>query len=53
MKFKRGDKAIVIICDRTCEKYKGKIGIIIDTDRIKQGYSTRWDYEMEFDDEFI
>jgi len=47
-----GDKAITIICDNTCEKYKGKIGIIIDTDRIKHGFSAHWDYEMEFDDGF-
>ena len=52
MKFKVGEKAVVIVCDNSCEKYKGKTGTIIDTDRIKHGYSNYWDYEMEFSDGF-
>ena len=52
MNFKIGDKVIAVICDTYCEKYKGKIGEITDTDRIKRRLSHRWDYEVTFDDGF-
>jgi len=47
-----GDKVIVTVFDPYCTKYKGKVGKITDIGRLKKGFSSRWDYEVTFDDGF-
>ena len=51
--FKLGDKVIIIISDTICRKYKHKIGKITTVDKIKKGYSNRYDYDVTFNDGFI
>lgn len=53
MKYKVGDKVKIIIFDSYCNSYKNEIGIITLTDRIKKGYSSRWDYEVQFNDGYV
>ena len=51
MKFRLNNKVIITEFDRCFSEkdYKNKIATIIDTDRIKRGYSNHWDYEVEFE----
>ncbi len=50
--YKIGDKVIIKVVDKICKNYKNKIGKITLTDRIKQGFSDHWDYEVTFDEGF-
>jgi len=34
----------------SCSRYRGKICIITNVDRIRKGLSNRWDYECTFSD---
>ena len=50
MNFNIGDKVKIIANDNGSDDYIGRVGIIIETDRIKQRISMDWDYRCEFDD---
>ena len=52
MKVKIGDKVTVTKTDATCKKYMGKIGKVIEIDRIKHGFSSQWDFRVVFDNDF-
>ena len=47
--FKIGDKVQVTELEPSI-KYRGKIGIITNVDRIRKQLSNRWDYECKFPD---
>lgn len=47
MKFELGDRVIITDAE-PYEQYRGKVGKIIQTDRIKNNLSLRWDYKVEF-----
>ncbi len=46
MKFRLGDKVLIYDCEGD-KSYNGKIGIIIDVDRIKR-FNSIWDYLCSF-----
>jgi len=50
MKFKIGDKVRIENCEGD-PRYNGKIGVVIEIDRIKI-LGGRWDYLCKFDDEY-
>ena len=51
MKYKIGDKVRIKNCGGG-SRYNGKIGTIIETDRIKRLGLSKWDYLCAFDDDY-
>lgn len=51
-KFKLGDR-VRINNKELCKSCRGKTGTIIQTDRIRKGFSETWDYEVSFDDKTL
>lgn len=51
-KFTLGDR-VKINNKESQKRYRGKVGTITVTDRIRRGFSINWDYEVYFDDKML